>query len=271
MKQKLILLFWFWSLCLCCWAQTDSIDGFDFEAGTDSLDGFVLGVDTDSIDGESVSVEAGGGDYDTTGLIAWYDFNDATDSFASYDLAESDPGNITYTGGYGVAENAPARYWQSSAIGSVFGNSGQDWSIVTRVRPRSNNGSIVYGNSGRTNLTFRVWDGGAGELKTLWGSIGSIGQPGSSDLITYNQWYHFAVVYVQAEAKTYTYVNGVLDSVTPTAGSPEWYSSTIDLANSGAGSGDVDMDYMGFFGRSLDGGDVAAYYNENQTLTYPDL
>jgi hypothetical protein len=207
-----------------------------------------------------------------TNLIAWYDFADATDADGNtYPLdAQNTP---TYTAGppsYGTAtDGTPLAYWRQTALGSNFGNTSGEWSMVLRFRAHTaiTNGDVVFASNGgrwKVEWSTTAIQGLAASLvigdemtSTVGGSIGT--------------WYTVVLTHSASAGTSSISVNGT-DYVTDSSLTATYNTG---LAHFGAAnttnSQNVDIDFAGFWGKTLSQSNVAWLYNTAGTRLYSEL
>ncbi len=256
---------------LACWAASCSL-AFGI-AG--SWNGVAItawnGIAQTAWNGTGVSQAAGGGGTSPglTSIVAWYDFATAADADGNtYPLTETT--SPTYTAGppsYGTATNGtPGAFWQQSTLDNNFAAVAGDWSMVMRFRGYTSvtNGDLVFtSGGGRFRITWQtggITVRGAATADTTASSVGA----------ALNTWYTVVISHADAPPTTSVSVNGetfVTSSVTNSYN----VGTSLFGAASTSDSNNIDIDFAGFWNKTLTQANSTWLYNSAGTRIYSDL
>lgn len=204
-----------------------------------------------------------------TSILAWYDMADAADADgATYSLtAISSPAYTAGPPSYGTAtDGTPGSYWTQASLDSVCGNSAADWSFVCRFRGYTsvtNADRVISMNGGRIRV---VWESGG--ITAAVGNISATSTVGAS----LNTWYTVVATHFSNGAASTTKISVNGETLANTTGTGGYAAGDLFVGGTSASvTNNIEIDFMGFWGKQLTQDNSTWLYNSGGTRTYSDL
>lgn len=204
-----------------------------------------------------------------TNIVAWYDMADNTDADGgTYNLAEQN--SPSYTAGppsYGTSTDGTGSgaYWQQTSLDNNFGNVAGDWSFVIRWRANSgvnNNDDVFTMNGGRSRVRYNT--------TAITARCSTASAISSTVAATTGTWYTCVASYnntsgvLSFSVNNETFVTSSLASSTA-VGTGFFGATNTTLQHP------FDIDFMGFWNKTLSQDNVTWLYNGGNTRTYAEL
>lgn len=197
---------------------------------------------------------------------AWYDMDDATDERGTYDLTEVN--SPAYTSGYGSALDTGDVHWTQATLGSNWGNSAADWSMVIRFRFGSGaSNNQFFHDQGNTRGQFRFQSAASSTFE-----IGNVAADSAGTLST-STWYTIVVMRDESEGDTITYRDSISNTDTAN-GSTNAFDGAIYIGGSSSTlTMDIDIDFVGYASGLLTTDQITAIFDEvdGDGLVYEDF